>query len=60
LGKGGLVNAYEVGSRLGLRPETHGYSQKNLLASYVHLHFGSNPELASGFVSLMKGQRKIA
>ena len=59
-GEGGVVNAYEVGSRKGPRPDTHGYCKQNVLASYVHLHFGSNPMLAPGFVSLMKGERKIA
>jgi cobyrinic acid a,c-diamide synthase len=27
-----------------------GYSYKNCLASYIHLHFGSNPEMAKAFV----------
>jgi cobyrinic acid a,c-diamide synthase len=28
-----------------------GYHYKNCLGSYVHLHFGSNPEFARGFVA---------
>jgi cobyrinic acid a,c-diamide synthase len=29
---------------------TEGYRYKNCLASYIHLHFGSNPGLAAAFV----------
>jgi cobyrinic acid a,c-diamide synthase len=29
----------------------HGYRERNLLASYVHLHFASNPALAPNFVA---------
>lgn len=29
---------------------TEGYLYKNCLASYIHLHFGSNPEMAAAFV----------
>ena len=30
---------------------SEGYHYKNCLGSYVHLHFGSNPEFARGFVA---------
>lgn len=33
---------------------TEGYRYKNCLASYIHLHFGSNPELAAAFVESCK------
>ena len=33
---------------------TEGYLYKNTLCSYVHLHFGSNPEFANGFVKKCK------
>jgi len=29
---------------------TEGYRYKNCLASYIHLHFGSNPDMAAAFV----------
>ena len=36
------------GGRCGVTAE--GYSYKNCLASYIHLHFGSNPKMALAFV----------
>jgi len=49
-GEQGLVDAYQVSrpGRGGGQP--WGLSQDNILASYVHLHFGSNPELAPNLV----------
>jgi cobyrinic acid a,c-diamide synthase len=34
---------------------SEGYKYKNCLGSYVHLHFGSNPEFARGFVAACRG-----
>jgi len=42
--------AYEVAPRRGERAWTEGYAQRNLLASYVHLHFGSHAALARNMV----------
>jgi cobyrinic acid a,c-diamide synthase len=35
-----------------------GYRYKNCLGSYVHLHFGSNPEFAGGFVAACRGSKR--
>ena len=33
------------------KPKTEGFVFKNVLATYMHLHFGSNPGFARGFVA---------
>lgn len=43
--------AYEIRPRMGGEPKPEGFAKNNLLASYVHLHFASNPTLARNFVS---------
>ncbi|MFZ5821986.1 MAG: cobyrinate a,c-diamide synthase, partial [Chloroflexota bacterium] len=43
--------AYSIQSRMGGEPQPEGFARKNLLASYVHLHFASNPTLARNFVT---------
>jgi cobyrinic acid a,c-diamide synthase len=35
-----------------------GYRYKSCLGSYVHLHFGSNPEFARGFVAACRGSER--
>ena len=44
------AGAYLVGSRKGPLPLAQGFHLHNTLASYIHLHFGSNPDLAPSFV----------
>jgi cobyrinic acid a,c-diamide synthase len=36
-----------------------GFRYKNCLASYVHLHFGSNPEFARSFVAACRGKQTL-
>jgi cobyrinic acid a,c-diamide synthase len=38
---------------------SEGYRYKNCLGSYVHLHFGSNPEFARGFVAACGGSQSL-
>ena len=42
--------AYKIKSRDGKNENLTGFTKGNLLASYIHLHFGSNPEIATTFV----------
>ncbi len=46
----GLPKLYQLTPRRGGTPAPEGYSVGQVLASYVHLHFGSNPEVARHFV----------
>ncbi len=41
---------YTVASRSGNTVSTEGYCRGATLGSYIHLHFGSNPDLAQNFV----------
>ena len=41
---------YRLTARQGTETTTEGYCVNNVLASYVHLHFGSNPEIARHLV----------
>ena len=41
-----LSRLYKITARQGAEAAPEGYCLNNVLASYVHLHFGSNPEVA--------------
>jgi len=47
----GLTKLYQLTPRRGGNPAPEGYCVGQVLASYVHLHFGSNPEVARHFVA---------
>lgn len=42
---------YQVTARNGIETFTEGYQVGNVLGSYIHLHFGSNPQVAENFVA---------
>jgi cobyrinic acid a,c-diamide synthase len=45
---------YRVRGSRGAQPEVKGFRVYNTLASYVHLHFGSRPDLAPDFVDFCR------
>ena len=47
----GVPRLYRLTPRRGGAAVSEGYSQNHVLASYVHLHFGSNPEVARHLVA---------
>ncbi len=53
-----IVRSYRLSRKGGVDLGAEGFSYKNVLASYVHLHFGSNPQLAENFVSFCERHRE--
>jgi cobyrinic acid a,c-diamide synthase len=53
-----IERCYRV-SRQGVLLETEGFRIRNCLASYIHLHFGSNRNIAETFVAACKDFRKL-
>ncbi|MHB8066454.1 MAG: cobyrinate a,c-diamide synthase [Desulfobaccales bacterium] len=49
-GTEGLAKQYQITARQGQKTAAEGYCLNNVLASYVHLHFLSNPEVARHLV----------
>ncbi|MBL0224089.1 MAG: cobyrinate a,c-diamide synthase [Geobacteraceae bacterium] len=54
----GVDRCYRV-TRQGRELPAEGYRYRNCLASYIHLHFGSNPVLASGFVAACRSYGSV-
>lgn len=50
----GIDGVYELSSRKENVIRKEGYQYHNVLASYVHLHFGSNPKVAQSFVDHLR------
>jgi len=56
-GSSSAEDAYQVWGRAGQTPGARAYCFKNILASYVHLHFGSNPGLAPNLVAFCQERK---
>ena len=53
-----FVRHYRV-TRQGRELAAEGYRYRNCLASYIHLHFGSNPSMAAAIVAACKAYRTM-
>ena len=51
-----LDAAYQVTGRFGYKPD--GFVWRNMVAGYTHLHFASNPRMASRFVASCRNYRE--
>jgi cobyrinic acid a,c-diamide synthase len=49
-----LPASYQVRYSLSGQTELEGFRYKNVLSSYIHLHFRSNPALARSFVDAVR------
>jgi len=54
---GDASTLYHVSSRKGIEVRPDGFGMHNTLAGYIHLHFGSNPEMAANFVESCRKYR---
>ncbi len=54
--------SYQITYSLSQRTEPEGYTQGNILASYIHLHFAANPAVAQNFIAsiVRYSSRKLA
>jgi cobyrinic acid a,c-diamide synthase len=55
---GDLLRLYRLTARQGIEAPPEGYCRNHILASYVHLHFGSNPEVARHLVEHCRGYKE--
>lgn len=53
-----VTTTYRLCSRDGQKTVREGYCRSNTLGSYVHLHFGSAPEVAGAFVGCCRRHRQ--
>jgi cobyrinic acid a,c-diamide synthase len=51
----GIAANYHVAGRKGQEMQREGYGRNRTLGSYIHLHFGSNPQIAESFVQSCRG-----
>lgn len=54
-----IEKVYLVRDRRGQAVGDEGYRAGNTLGSYIHLHFGSNPQLAENFVGFCRNNSRI-
>ena len=53
-----IATSYEVEFSLSGKRQSEGFTCGNVLASYVHLHFGANPAVARHFAATLRSARQ--
>jgi cobyrinic acid a,c-diamide synthase len=53
-----IEHAYSIRRRRGGQVAREGYSTRNVLASYVHAHWASNPLVPEGLVASAAAHRE--
>lgn len=53
-----IERCYQLSRRGGEQLGSEGYRVNNVLGSYVHLHFGSNPQVAENFINFCSATKK--
>ncbi|PLX78216.1 MAG: cobyrinate a,c-diamide synthase, partial [Desulfuromonas sp.] len=51
-----VTRLYRVAARNGRETFSEGYAKGSIVASYIHLHFGSNPQVATNFVAACRNK----
>ncbi len=51
------AKTYSVKNGEGTNLDNEGYRARNTLGSYIHIHFGSNPQVADNFLNFIKTAR---
>jgi cobyrinic acid a,c-diamide synthase len=57
--RGEVATSYRVRYSLSEEEELEGFHQGNVLASYIHLHFRANPQVANNFVEAIRQTRGL-
>jgi cobyrinic acid a,c-diamide synthase len=52
-----FTKTYSVKNGEGTNLDNEGYRARNTLGSYIHIHFGSNPQIADNFLNFIKTVR---
>ena len=57
--RGEIESSYHVQYSMSGKEELEGFCKRNVLASYIHLHFRANPAVAENFVAAIRQVRTL-